>query len=98
MEIKKIELHEAAENESDFFHSPARIRQSQLAVIQNNWNGKVVAALAVASKVNPYKSDIPVGTVVPAIDAVDWQVANCDVRPRLIDKSTGESASWIQGR
>ena len=33
------------------------------------------------------------GTVIRAIDAVDWSIGrhNCDIRPRLIDKSTGIS-------
>ena len=35
--------------------------------------------------------ELPVGEVVRAIDAVNWSSANnVDVRPRLLDKSTGE--------
>ena len=36
-------------------------------------------------------SDLPVNTVVKAVDALDWKMGQrgCDVRPRLLDKSTG---------
>ena len=53
----------------------------------------VVSALEVAKSVNPYESDLPEGTVIPAVSAVDWLVGqrNCDIRPRLMDKSTGIS-------
>ena len=42
---------------------------------------------------NPFESDLPEGTVIRAVDAVDWSVGrhNCDIRPRLLDKSTGIS-------
>ena len=41
-----------------------------------------------AAEVNPYESDLPVGTVIPAVSAVGWPMGhrNCDVRPRLVDK------------
>ena len=47
----------------------------------------VVSALSIASSVNPYESDLPVGTVIPAVSAVDWLIGqrNCDIRPRLLD-------------
>ena len=93
IEIKKLELNEATENESDFFDfkpHPGGVRQSQVAGVQASWNAQVMAALTVANKVDPYRGNIPFGTVVPAIEAVDWQVPNCDVRPRLLDKSSGQ--------
>lgn len=42
---------------------------------------------------NPFESDLPIGTVVPAVDAVDWSIGkrNCDIRPRLLDKATGKA-------
>ena len=51
----------------------------------------MVSALAIAESVNPYQSDLPEGTILRAVDAVDWSVGqrNCDIRPRLLDKSTG---------
>ena len=53
----------------------------------------VVSALSIAESVDPYESDLPEGTVVKAVDAVDWSIGrhNCDIRPRLVDKSTGIS-------
>ena len=49
--------------------------------------------MTVAASVNPYESDLPEGTVVRAIDALDWSVGrrNCDIRPRLYDKSSGKN-------
>ena len=51
----------------------------------------MVSALAVAESVNPFESDLPAGTVIPACSAVDWLVGqrNCDIRPRLLDKASG---------
>ena len=50
----------------------------------------MISALEVASEINPYLEDVPVGTVIRAIDAVDWSLGrNCDIRPRLLDKSSG---------
>ena len=50
-----------------------------------------MSALQVAESVNPYESDLPEGSVVRAIDAVNWSIGqrNCDIRPRLVDKATG---------
>ena len=51
-----------------------------------------MSAISIAEKVNPYLPDVPVDTVVRAIDALNWPVGgNCDIRPRLHDKSTGTS-------
>ena len=51
-----------------------------------------MAALEVAVNVNPFESDVPIGTVIPSVSAVGWQVGarNCDIRPRLLDKSSGQ--------
>ena len=37
--------------------------------------------------------DLPIGVVIPTLDAVDWSngYRNVDVRPRLIDKSTNQA-------
>ena len=37
--------------------------------------------------------DVPIGQVIPSIEAVDWHKKglNVDIRPRLIDSSTGEA-------
>ena len=37
--------------------------------------------------------EIPIGEIIPSIEAVNWQekgYANVDIRPRLVDSSTGE--------
>ena len=64
-----------------------------MSQVRSNWDKLVVSALTVAESVNPYEADLPEGTVLRAIDAVDWVVGqrNCDIRPRLLDKSTGTS-------
>ena len=80
---KKIDLYEATEPESnDFIHT----RRSPSSV-RNTRNNMVVASLQIASKVNPYSKDLPVGSVVPSIEAVNWSGTN-DIRPRLWDQSS----------
>ena len=68
-------------------------RQSPRVDIQNKWNNLVVAAMTVAQEVNPFSPDLPVGSVIRAIDAVGWSNGhrNCDIRPRLVDKASGEA-------
>ena len=77
--------------ESDFFSEPDS-RQSPRVEIQNRWNDLVIAALSVAQEVDPFQSDLPAGTVLKAVDALGWSKGhrNCDIRPRLVDKVTGE--------
>ena len=52
-----------------------------------------MSALTIAEAVDPYKSDIPIGTVIRAVDALDWRPGerNCDIRPRLWDSSAGKN-------
>ena len=69
-------------------YSFSQVRQSH----QNKWDELVISALSVAAEVNPYLSDVPDGTILRAVDAVDWSIGrNCDIRPRLVDKSSGVS-------
>ena len=53
----------------------------------------VVSALEVAGSVDPYQSDLPAGSILSAVEARDWAIGqrNCDIRPRLLDRSTGTS-------
>ena len=86
MEIHKPYLQN--QNESEILFPLADSGQSQQRL--ESWDSLVVGALEVASNINPYLSDLPVGTVVPSLDAVGWSVGqrNCDIRPRLYDKSS----------
>ena len=77
----------------DFFIPTTKSRQSHKVGAQLAWDRLVVSALEVADSVNPYEADLPEGTVIRAIDALHWSVGrqNCDIRPRLVDKSSGIS-------
>ena len=77
---------EDIETESELF-IPSRKSPN----ISENWNSQVVAALNIASHIDPYQKDIPIGTVIPAAQAVGWinGQGSCDIRPRFVDKSTG---------
>ena len=68
------------------------VRQSQNQA-DSSWNKLVVSALEIAAEVNPFQTDLAMGTVVRAIDALDWKVGsrNCDIRPRLLDKASGKN-------
>ena len=35
--------------------------------------------------------EVPVGEIIPTLDAVDWVNKHIDIRPRLVDSSTGEA-------
>ena len=50
-------------------------------------------AVEIAALTDPYKSDLPVGVEIPAVSAVGWVNGqqNVDIRPRIVDKSTGEA-------
>ena len=75
------------------FISSADSRQSLKAKTRVAWDSLVMASLTVAGSVDPFEKDLPEGTIIRAVDAVDWSVGrqNCDIRPRLVDKSTGIS-------
>ena len=84
IEYTKAKLHEET-SESEFSFDPASARRSQIA---ESWNRSLANALEIASFINPFKTELPEGVVVPAIEAMNWSVGmrNCDVRPRLVDK------------
>ena len=56
---------------------------------QSSWDTAVLAAVSVAEKVDPYEPDLPVGVVIPTLEAVGWSPGrrSVDIRPRLVDKS-----------
>ena len=95
IEIQKPNIMTENHPESDSLFSATNSRQSQVEVapIKQKWDDLVVSALSVAAEVNPYCPDLPAGTVIRAIDAVGWSVGhrNCDIRPRLVDKKSGEA-------
>ena len=84
-------LHDEA-TESDLFIPESDARLSQIEV-SNQWDQSVQAALEIASLVNPYELDLPEGTEVSAVDARNWSNLGRqgDLRPRLVDKATGEA-------
>ena len=87
MEIQKVlSSNEATENESDFVVTEVRSSHSNSEEIKN-WDRNVIAALELASRVNPFIPNLPIGSVIPTVDAVNW-AGQGDVRPRLKDKST----------
>ena len=77
----KVKFNRNLESESDFFQASPR---------QCQFNEAVRAAIEVAAVIDPYKELLPEGVVVPTLDAVNWQCRNVDIRPRLVDKSTGK--------
>ena len=77
------------ENESDLFTASARLSQDR-AVIREKWNSLSMAAMEVAASVNPYIPDLPIGSVILAVEAASWIRQGVDIRPRLKDSSTGK--------
>ena len=80
MEIhaNNVTLNKNQRSESDFLFQ-ASPRQSQ-------FNEAVNAAIEIAAQVDPYKTIIREGVVIPTLDAVNWS-GNVDIRPRLVEKS-----------
>ena len=103
--ISAIEIYNnkiEEETESDYFlFKPTEVRQChKVDKVRLGWDKMVVSAMSIAAAVNPYESDLPIGTVIPAVDAVDWSIGNrnCDIRPRLVDKSSGRARllrQWV---
>ena len=63
-----------------------------MAGIRQKWHSLTLAAMSVASNINPYESDLQPGVVIPAVEAVDWNGRrNCDIRPRLLG-SNGQAS------
>ena len=77
---------EELEAESESF-----LEFSRRSQVSENWNYQVAAAITQASFIDPYETDIPIGTIIPASQAVGWVSGqrSCDIRPRLVDKSSG---------
>ena len=80
-----------AESESSLFISSNNVRQCQRSVAQvrSSWDSLVSAAISVAQEVDPFKPDLQLGVEVSACDAYHWNRSNVDIRPRLVDKSSG---------
>ena len=85
---KETLFEEPGESESILSVQTAKARLSQSA---ETWRTLTLSAIEIAAHINPFSPDIPEGTVIPAIDAVNWSLGNTDIRPRLVDKSTGEA-------
>ena len=60
---------------------------------QSRFNQLTIEALEVAANINPFESDLPVGVEIPAVMASGWVKGqrNVDIRPRLVDHSSGEA-------
>ena len=58
-----------------------------------NFDAMTLAAVQVAAEIDPFESDLPVGVEIPTIDAVGFVKGrrNVDIRPRVVDASTGQS-------
>ena len=57
------------------------------------YDSMTLASLQIASEVDPFVTNLPVGVEIPTIDAVGWTKGHrsVDIRPRLVDRSTGQS-------
>ena len=90
MEIQPNIALDEEQDESDLI-IPAEARRCQVSAIVA-WNQAVNSAIETAVKINPFQNNLPAGVVVPAVEAVDWTKGrqNCDIRPRLYDKASGQ--------
>ena len=92
IEIQDQNIFYEADSVTEYSFNSTEVGQGHLEVDNNSgWNQLVVSALELAAEVDPYQKDIPEGTVIRAVDALKWRPGQnqCDIRPRLLDKSTG---------
>ena len=67
-------------------------RRSQLLQeAQVKFNALALESIEIAASIDPFQPNLPEGVEIPAVEAVGWIRGhrNCDLRPRLVDKSTG---------
>ena len=84
-------LKKSDESEVSFPSSTSRL--SQLKEAKFNYDSMTLASIQIASQVDPFASSLPEWVEVPTIDAVGWTRGHrsVDIRPRLVDKSSGQS-------
>ena len=95
MEIQNDVLFQEPDQESSLLFQEPLPKQSQ----SFRWYDGTIASIQVAAAMEPepslnvFESDLPIGMVVPTVDAVGWSAGyrNVDVRPRLVDKATGQA-------
>ena len=60
---------------------------------QASFSQMAIESLEIAANVDPYQSDLQVGVEIPAVLASGWVNGqrNVDIRPRLVDSSSGEA-------
>ena len=78
------------EDSVDSLILPTQSKQS-LNSEKFQYDQMVLGAMEVASGVDPFLENLPIGVEVPTLSAVGWSKGkhNVDIRPRLVDKSTG---------
>ena len=83
MEIQTSELKFDQENESDLLFQSEKFQAEPDSFSSN---------LGAIESLEIDWPDLPEGVIIPSVDAVDWHTArNVDIRPRLVDSSTGEA-------
>ena len=95
MEIQNDVIFQESDQESSLLFQEPILKQSQ----NFGWYDGTIASIQMAAAIEPepslnvYESDLPVGMIVPTVDAVGWSAGyrNVDVRPRLVDKATGQA-------
>ena len=60
---------------------------------QEIFNQLTIESIEIAASIDPFQTDLPEGVEIPAVEAVGWTKGHrsCDLRPRLVDGSTGEA-------
>ena len=89
IEIQKPNVQIEHETESDFYLN-SEARWCQLSEVRSNWYNLSVAAMQIAAEVDPFEPNLPVGSVIPAVEAASWIRKGADIRPRLKDSATGQ--------
>ena len=90
MEIQNFIESDQESVSGSFLQSGIRCSQTENQV-KSDWDKLIVSALQVAEQVNPFQTDLPEGTILRAVDAMGHVngYRNCDIRPRLLDRSSG---------
>ena len=94
MEIQSSSINFSQDqcHDSEFFGYQAEPLQNELGVEFESLQSDPIMMESVEVLPDiPLEPDIPIGRVIPSIEAVDWHKKglNVDIRPRLVDSSTG---------
>ena len=101
LEINPADFLINQNHESEFLFTNQAVPSSNCTIESlESWSDYTIESLEVATESENLVPDIPLGEIIPTVEAVNWHKKghNVDIRPRLVDSSTGEArllTTWM---